>query len=143
MQHEAILVLASDPRIETQMRDLSRLLIKRLSQLIRGASDSKTRAIWAFLDEARLMGRLDGLYEAMLLGRSKGLHVVLAYQDHEGWCDVYGEKVANEMANQCANVAVMRLDSEATAAYACKTHGRGRIYRRNQKPNLQAPIRGT
>lgn len=125
MESEAILVMNMDADVESQMIDLNRLIIKRLSQLIRGQADSKTRKSYLILDEIRLLGKCEGLYQAMLLGRSKGLHVVLAYQDHEGFCEEYGPRVGNEMANQCANVACMRLDSPKTAEYISQRIGEG------------------
>lgn len=40
---------------------------------------------------------------------------MLGFQDIEGLREVYGYQLANEIAGQCANKAILRCDSSDTA----------------------------
>ena len=56
-------------------------------------------------------------------GRSRGAALVLAFQDMDGFKEAAGERIANEIVAQCSNKALLRMESETSAAWASKTLG--------------------
>jgi hypothetical protein len=131
MKGNFIIVLGSSNRAAPTLRDLNRLFFKRVSQVLLDEPDNdqgklldpSSRRHYLFLDEVRFAGRLDGLNELFLLGRSKGVCITTTAQDHKGWEEVYGEKLANEQLSQAASIAVLRLQCPATAKWASELIG--------------------
>lgn len=123
LESESILVLGNDEATRTALDAINQVIFKRLSELILAQSESEARRTWIFLDELRQAGKLNGLSSLLTKGRSKGTCVVLGYQDIEGLRDVYGRQLANEIAGQCANKAVLRCDSPETAQWASTLFG--------------------
>lgn len=128
---EDILVLGNDEAARAALDPLNRAIFKRATELTLSRpeqpSDQKASGegqTWYFLDEVREAGELDGLSRLLTKGRSKGACVVLGFQDIDGLRAVYGEEVANELCAQCNNVAVLRLNSPATAQWASELFGR-------------------
>jgi hypothetical protein len=106
------------------MDAINRAIFKRLSQLIVSRPEEEPPDhTWAFFDEAREAGKLDGLRQVLTTGRSKSAHVVLGFQDIEGFRDAYGEKQANEMLGQCGNLAILKLGNPAMAKWAAEYFG--------------------
>src|SRR5262249_18022326 len=54
---------------------------------------------------------------------SKGACVFLGFQDIEGLRKVYGAEVANELVGQVSNIAILGLNSPATAKWASELFG--------------------
>lgn len=115
-----ILVLGNDETIRAPMDAINRVLFQRASELLLAGTESGSRRSWVFLDEVAKAGKLDGLDTLLTKGRSKGVCVVIGFQDIDSLRDplVYGEHVANALLGQCANKAILRLDSESTARWA-------------------------
>jgi len=120
---EYILVLGNDEATRSALDAINQVIFKRLSELALAESESETRRTWVFLDEVREAGELQGLSSLLTKGRSKGVCVVLGFQDIEGLREVYGSKVANEIIGQCANKAILRLESPETAQWASSLFG--------------------
>ena len=129
---ESILVLGNDEQARTALDAINQVIFKRLSELILAQTESETRRTWIFLDELRQAGPLNGLSALLTKGRSKGTCVVLGFQDIEGLRDVYGTQVANEIAGQCANKAILRSDSAITAEWASALFGRSEVVELHQ-----------
>ncbi|MEI7578359.1 MAG: type IV secretion system DNA-binding domain-containing protein [Armatimonadota bacterium] len=127
----SILVLGNDESARAAIDPINQAIFKRITELVlarperspqeRAAGDNQ---IWFFLDEIREAGRLDGLSRLLTKGRSKNACVVMGFQDIDGLKDVYGEEVANELCSQFNNVAVLRVNSPATAQWASDLFGR-------------------
>lgn len=118
LRSESILVLGNDETIRSTLDRVNQLFIAILKQQALAMSNSDTRRTWVFFDEFREAGELPGLNSLMLTGRSKGVSVVLGFQDIQGVRDVYGQNRADELVGTCANKALLRIDSTATAEWA-------------------------
>lgn len=129
---EFILVLGNDEATRTALDAINQVIFKRLSELILAQTESETRRTWVFLDELRQAGKLEGLSSLLTKGRSKGASVILGYQDIEGLREVYGYQLANEIAGQCANKAILRCDSSDTAKWASALFGEREVLERRE-----------
>jgi type IV secretory pathway TraG/TraD family ATPase VirD4 len=129
---EFILVLGNDEATRTALDAINQVIFKRLSELILAQTESETRKTWIFLDEFRQAGKLEGLSSLLTKGRSKGASVILGYQDIEGLREVYGHQLANEIAGQCANKAILRCDSSDTAKWASVLFGEREVLERRE-----------
>jgi type IV secretory pathway TraG/TraD family ATPase VirD4 len=126
-----IIVLGSSNKGSATVRDLNRLFFKRLSQVLLDEPDNdqgklfdhSSRRHYLFLDEGRYAGRLDGLNELFLKGRSKGVSVIVTAQDLKGWQEVYGDKLADEQLSQAASIAILRLQNPDSAKWAASLIG--------------------
>ena len=75
---------------------------------------------------ARLSGprlRSDLLLFLAVKGRSRGVALVLAFQDMEGFREAAGPRIANELVAQCSNKALLRMESEESSTWASKVLG--------------------
>lgn len=120
---EGILILGFDETVRAPLAAVNRVIFKCAVDLVLGASESRERRSWFFLDEVREAGRLEGLSSLLTRGRSKGACVVLGFQDIAGLEDVYGERVAGELAGMCSHKAFLRLESAGTAEWAARCIG--------------------
>jgi ABC-type dipeptide/oligopeptide/nickel transport system ATPase component len=146
LSEEAILVIGMPSQLEETMQALNRVLIKRVSQLIRAAPESKEAEerdgqdsvddnkseedpiapfgrTWIFIDELRNIGNLPGLNKLLTEGRSRGARVVITFQDIEGLRHEYPDGGAEEITNQCNNISYLRCQG-TTAKWAAERLGR-------------------
>jgi len=119
----SILVLGTNPAVRSAANALNQILVERLSEIILSQPDSPSRRTWVFLDEFRTTGELRGLSELMTRGRSKGVCMVLGFQDINGLNEAFGENVAAEITGQCWNKAFLRVDDNASAEWASLSLG--------------------
>lgn len=123
---EGVLVVVSHPCYSESLRPLTQALFRRLSDLVLSRPDTDPREplpwrTWFFLDEVRDAGQLSGLQPLLNMGRSKGACMVLGFQDIAGMQAVYGDKIADELAGQCAYKTMLRTGSQVTGLWA-QTH---------------------
>ena len=114
---ESILVLGSSPSNRASLDPINQVIFKRLSDLILDSKDTRSNLTWLFMDEVREAGKLEGLSSLLNQGRSKGLAVVLGFQEIEGMENIYNEKVAGEIFGQCAHKTFLRTNSQKTAQW--------------------------
>lgn len=117
---EYILLLPSDEDFKGTLDAFNRVIFYRLVQLALKQPETREAQTWFFLDEFREAGKLEGINSLIVRGRSRGVRVVLGFQDIKGLRDVYGENVADELTGVCVNKAILRLDSPATAQWAAE-----------------------
>jgi type IV secretory pathway TraG/TraD family ATPase VirD4 len=127
LKSESILILGNDESARSALDAVNQVIFKRLTELVLAQEESVSRQTWFFLDELRQAGKLEGLSALLTKGRSKGASVVIGFQDIEGLRDVYGTQVANEIAGQCANKAILRSDSSETSNWASELFGKKEI----------------
>ena len=132
LKSESILILGNDEATRTALDAINQVIFKRLSELILAQTESESRRTWIFLDELRQAGKLEGLSSLLTKGRSKGASMILGYQDIEGLREVYGHQLANEIAGQCANKAILRCDSSDTAKWASALFGEREVLERRE-----------
>ncbi len=131
MRSNDILVLGNDEASRTALDAVNRCLFKRMTELVlakeealRKVRESGRDLTWVFFDEIREAGLLDGLSRLLTKGRSKGVVVILGFQDIEGLRAVYGDEVANELTGQCHGIVVLKLNSPSTAQWAADLFGK-------------------
>lgn len=122
LREESILVLGSDDANRVALDTVNRLIFRRLSDLLLSQPEGSGRT-WIVLDEVREAGRLEGLSSLLTRGRSKGVAVVLGFQDINGLRDVYGREVAEELLGQCNTKVVLRNNSPDTTEWCAKLFG--------------------
>jgi type IV secretory pathway TraG/TraD family ATPase VirD4 len=127
-----VLLLGRDEANARGLDALNRLMFRVIADAILAEPETDSpREIWVFLDEARLAGELEGLQDLLIKGRSRGVRVVLAIQDIQGFQAVYGEHEANEVFGMCGNVAVHKVRNPKTAEWAAELFGSHEWYRRD------------
>ena len=121
---EFVLVLGNDEETRSAVDALNQVIFKRVSELLLNQTESFTRRSWVILDELREAGTLPGLPSILSKGRSKGVCVVLGFQDIEGLgVAMRDNRLANEIVGLCSNKAILRLDSAETARWASAQFG--------------------
>ena len=123
-QGEFVLHLDQHEDLRAPLDALYRVILKRASEMALSQPEDASRETWFFLDEVREAGRLPGLSRLLTTGRSKGVCVVLGFQDIDGLISVYGREIAHEIVGQCSHKAVLRLESPHTADWASSMFGR-------------------
>ena len=121
-----ILVLSTREHARTPIDAINRVVVKRISEYFVDLPDVRRgdTETWFFLDELREAGKLDGLSTLLTRSRSKGGHVVLAFQDVNGLRLVYGDNGANELANHCGNIAGLRVNDPTTGDWLAGRMGK-------------------
>ena len=114
----SILVLGSRSQYGATLAALNRVLFNRLSQMATDEEEDTDARTWFFIDEAKYAGKLEGITPLVDRGRSKGMCVVLGFQDVEGMRAVYSELEADSLIGQCEHKALLRVASPATAEWA-------------------------
>lgn len=124
-QGEGIIVLGTDQTAGPHLDTINRVLFHRLAQILLKRDDhsAKGRRTWVFLDECQVAGKLEGLDKLLQGGRSKGVAVVLGFQDVQGLRSVYGEKEADSIIAQCSNKALLRMEGDKSAQWAAALVG--------------------
>ena len=122
-----ILLLGADPSRDRTLQRVNQLLMKRICQLTLSRDEERPIDLtWFFLDEVREAGKLDGLRRLMTEGRSKGVRVVLGFQDIEGMYELYGEHQAEEMVGLCANRLILHSRQSQDAKMGVRVFWRSR-----------------
>jgi hypothetical protein len=133
LKGESILVLGNDHTARSAVDALNQLIFKRASELILDQKENTQKSsednsisnrTWVVFDEFVRAGKLDGMVDLATEGRSKGVSIILGFQDIDGARAVYGKEVAEEIIGQCSNIAIMRLQSPETAEWASKLFGK-------------------
>lgn len=130
-----IIVLGSSERSGAALRAINRVLFLRLTQIALDRDEDQSRRRWFFIDEARDAGNLEGLPALLTKGRSKGMCVVLGFQDTEGMKATYGENQAMSLIGQCDQRAVLRIGSTQTAEWAAAVLGEVELDERTRTQN--------
>lgn len=120
-----VLILGNNERARAAIDRINQVIFKRVSELLLDQPEDRTgsRRSWLFLDEIGEAGKLEGLTSVLTKGRSKGVCVVLGFQDIDSLREVYGENIAGVITSQCNCKAILRLESPRTAEWASKLFG--------------------
>lgn len=124
-RQNCVLILGNNERARAAMDRINQVVFKRVSELLLDLKEDRTdkRRNWVFLDELADAGKLDGLPALLTKGRSKGVCVVLGFQDIDSLKEVYGDNVAGALTSQCNCKAILRLESPSTGEWASKLFG--------------------
>ena len=118
LKEPKVLVLGNNQSALAPIQAINRVIFRRLTELLLDQNESAERRTWFFLDEARKIGKLDGLDDLMTNGRSKGACVVLGFQDIAGMREVYGQHVAEEILGMCGSVGILKISGATTPQWA-------------------------
>ena len=123
LEAPGILILGNHQSALAPIQALNRVIFQRLTELMLDQPESSTRRSWFILDEARKLGKLDGLDDLMTNGRSKGACVVLGFQDIAGMREIYGAHVAEELLGMCGSVGILKISGATTPQWASSILG--------------------
>lgn len=143
LKDESILLLGVDATARTALDAINEIVFRVLVEEIDMQKDSDTRRTWVWIDEARLSGPLlrgDMLPYLAVKGRSRGACLVLAFQDIEGFREAAGVRIAHELVAQCSHKAILRLETDESAAWGAKLLGQYEVleHMRSTPANLLA-----
>jgi hypothetical protein len=110
-----------DPTIRLIFERLIHLWLSRAD--VRFLPPEDRPETYVLLDETAKAGHLAHLDDLLLMGRAKGVSVILAAQDIEAMRQEYGQKVADSLLAQCGNTAVFALESPETCEYFASIFG--------------------
>jgi hypothetical protein len=117
LKTESILVVGSSPANRASLDPINRVIFRRLFDLMLDQENQRDALTWVFLDEVREAGKIEGLSSLLNQGRSKGVSVVLGFQEIEGMIQEYGEHVSAEIFGQCGYKSFLRTGSPKTAQW--------------------------
>jgi len=123
---ESIILLGHDGAEGSALERLNQVIVKRLAQLVHQQPNSDSRRTWLYFDELRQAGFLE-LTPFATFGRSRGVCLVLGFQDMEGLEHKYDEKVARELLGMCQHKAFFALETDGTATWASNQFGRQEV----------------
>ncbi|MBX3438895.1 MAG: type IV secretion system DNA-binding domain-containing protein, partial [Planctomycetaceae bacterium] len=126
LMEDSILLLGVNATAKVALDAINEILFRIVVEEIDVQTDSATRRTWVWIDEARLSGPLlkgEMLPYLAVKGRSRGACLVLAFQDIEGFREAAGPRVAHEIIAQCSHKALLRMESEESAAWASRVLG--------------------
>lgn len=141
---ESILLLGVDATARTALDAINEIVFRVLVEEIDSQPDSHTRRTWVWIDEARLSGPLlrgEMLPYLAVKGRSRGACLVLAFQDIEGFREAAGARIAHELIAQCSHKAILRLETDESAAWGAKLLGQYEVleHMRSTPSHLLSP----
>jgi hypothetical protein len=120
------LVLGTDPRIDTTVTALNRLLVKRLSDLILAGPEGTPKRSYLAIDELPALGGdlpVPGLAELCHRGRSRGARVVAVFQTVEDLRRIYTDHGAHALLNEFANKVLLRAEDPAHVKWQSELFG--------------------
>ena len=126
LKSDSILLFGSNTSVKTALDAINEVIIRVITEEIDEQQDSETRRTFVWLDEARLCGPVLSSQMLALLavkGRSRGACLVLGFQDIEGFREVAGPRLANEIIAQCSHKAILRMESQESAKWASEQLG--------------------
>lgn len=127
-----IIILQKNPIAREAVDAIYAVMFARLSQLIEHQPDSDTRRTYLFLDELAEGVKFRGLREIALLTRSKGVSMILGFQDLEALGIVYTMEEARTILGMCSHKAFLRIESDVTQKWAAEQMGKAREKARSE-----------
>lgn len=121
-----VLILGNSYKLRESLKRINQIIFKRASQLLLDLSElekGESRKTFVCLDELAQLGKLDGLTDLLTNGRSKGVSLVIGFQDFDSLKDTYGEDTSNVIFGQCASKAIFRVGSGSSAKWASEQFG--------------------
>lgn len=119
----SVLLLPHRPEYSESVTPLNRALLTLLCSKLCSRANTTTDPTWLFLDEFRALGAFEGFDEVMLTGRAKGARVAIGFQDIQGLRHTWGRERADEILEQCGNVALLRMNSPESIEWAYRYVG--------------------
>jgi hypothetical protein len=135
-----VILLRDNPSRHEAMMVVNSLLLKPLQEVLLSQDESRTREVMIGLDEFAMLGKLPWLPDAFLTGRSKGLRMILGFQEIDSLRKHYGREGTNELIGQCGNLSLLRVASPETAQWAAAVIGKFRRIEEYRSRNSEGKI---
>lgn len=119
----SVLLLGRDETARSQMRELNRLLLSRLMQLLIGKSERHSPDTFFFLDEFGSLGEMGAIVELSTEGRKKGASLIVGFQAESQLQENYGEQQCNTILGQFNHVMALRVNDAQTAEWVSNRLG--------------------
>ena len=126
LSQDSILLVGSNETVRAALDAVNEIIFRTLGEEVDAQVNSATRRTWFWIDEARLAESLlrSGMVQRIAVKhRSRGACLVLGFQDVEGFREAVGPRIANEIIAQCSNKALLRMESDESAAWASRVLG--------------------
>ena len=94
------------------------------TELLSMTDDINRQGLWFLLDEFGNLNRMNIIIKLLTLVRSKGGRMVLLLQDHTMIQELYGDKLAETIINNCNIQMIYRVNSIVGAEYCAKNIGK-------------------
>jgi type IV secretory pathway TraG/TraD family ATPase VirD4 len=122
----SILLLGMDPRIETTLAAVNRLVIKRLSEVILAGPEGTPKRTYAFFDEFPALGGdlpVPGLGDLCHRGRGRGARLGIVIQTIEDLRRIYTDHGAHALMAEFGNRLLLRTEDRAQADWCSGVMG--------------------
>ncbi|MFM7423876.1 MAG: type IV secretory system conjugative DNA transfer family protein [Elainella sp.] len=116
-EESKILVLGRSETAETQMVEINRVLITRLSELLLEKRETREPQTFVILDELGSLGNLQSLLKLATEGRSKGVCLAAGFQAESHIQSNFTKEIAETILGQFNHIAALRMRDETTAKW--------------------------
>jgi type IV secretory pathway TraG/TraD family ATPase VirD4 len=120
----ALLLLGKSETAETEMREINRVIITRLSELLLEKEETREPSTFIILDELASLGNMKPLIKLAEQGRSKGVSLAIGFQSKEHLEKNFSKELANTFLGQFNHIAALRLRDEQTARWISELIGK-------------------
>jgi Type IV secretion-system coupling protein DNA-binding domain len=120
----SVLLLGKSETAETEMREINRVIITRLSELLLEQEETREPSTFIILDELASLGNMKPLIKLAEEGRSKGVSLAIGFQAKEHLEKNFSKELANAFLGQFNHIAALRLRDEQTARWISELIGK-------------------
>jgi len=106
-----------------QWKDLLGMMCNQFLKTFERRPESSTKPILFFVDEFPSLGKIDTITTGLATLRSKKIHIALCIQSKSQLDVIYGEKIAEVIADNCPYKAILRASEPKTQAWCDKLVG--------------------
>jgi len=125
-----IIILRNYPDFSAVSNWLLGIMFNQLFGEVLALKDSKTRRVWAVIDELATLPAIPRLPECLVASRSKGFRFLCGIQNFASMREKYGANIAQTIFSQFATKIICRVtDAETATTLATDMGGQRRISR--------------
>jgi len=110
-----IIILRNYPEISAVSNWLLGIMFNQVFGEVLAMQDSKTRRIWAIIDELATLPKIPRLPECLVASRSKGFRFLCGIQNFASMRETYGREIAQTILSQFTTKIICRVNDEDTA----------------------------
>jgi len=131
---KSIIILRNYPDISAVSNWLLYIIFNQLFGEVLSLKDSKTRRIWAIMDELATLPKIPRLEECLIASRSKGFRFLCGIQNFSSMREKYGANIAQTIFSQFSTRIICRVtDADTASALAADMGGDRRVIRADVK----------
>lgn len=122
--HEGFIFISTLKEQEEALKPFFTLLCDLFMISVLTLSPDRQRRIWAFLDEAQALGKLQTLPMYLAESRKYGGATLVGFQGYSQAKRIYGDEGVEELSDLFATFSVMRCNGNKTADWCAKQLGK-------------------